>query len=186
MPAERRDVLDTLQRHGVSRAVAAELWRLARRLRSDTARRKREYAVTLDVASGQPVGRVLTGTATNTDMTPHLRAFRPEHRYVLLHTHPMNTSFSQYDVLILGDHASIQTMVAVGVDDTWYMVSRVPETGSLNPRSMFDECVNERRRLALQQVTPTEISHLAMESVASRHGLRYDRVTGSRDDRPHS
>jgi hypothetical protein len=84
-PADRADVISALQRHGLSRAVAAELWRIARTLRTNTRRRDIEYAATLDADSGHPVGSVLTGTTSSTDLTPHLRAFQAGHAYVQLH-----------------------------------------------------------------------------------------------------
>jgi hypothetical protein len=62
---------------------------------------------------------MLTGSATATDLSPHILAFQADHEYVVLHTHPRNTSFSQYDVLILAENPAIRAMVAVDVDGTY-------------------------------------------------------------------
>jgi hypothetical protein len=98
-PAGRADVIAALRRHGISGAVAAALWTTARDVRSRTRRRGIEHAVTLDADTGQPVGPVLTGTASSTDLTPHLLALQPNHEYLQLQTHPRSTSFSPDDML---------------------------------------------------------------------------------------
>lgn len=187
MPAERRDVLDTLQRHGVSRAVAAELWRLARSLRSDTKRRKREYAVTLDSATGQTLKPTpLPGSPTSTDLTRHIQAFEPERTYVSLHTHPNSTSFSNSDVRVLGEHAAVDAMVAVGVDGTWHVMSRSGEASITFARMVEGDYLTELNRLRQAGVDVAERPHLVMGHIVARHGWRYDRVAGSSDESPPS
>jgi len=96
--AERHDVLAVLRRHGMSGSCAAAIWATARDLIRRTRRRGIEHAATLDTGDATPVGPILTGSATSTDMSPHLRAFRSDRNYVLLHTHPNSTSFSPLDV----------------------------------------------------------------------------------------
>ena len=115
---QRADVIAALRRHGISGAVAAELWRSARTLRSNTRRRGIEHAVTLEAVTGQPVGGMRTGTETNTDLTRHIQAFESGRAYVSLHTHPKSTSFSNSDVRLLAEQSAIAAMVAVGVDGT--------------------------------------------------------------------
>ena len=127
---------------------------------------------------------MLTGTETATNLSPHILSFQPDREYVVIHTHPRNTSFSQYDVLIFAEYPTIRVMVGVGVDGIWHLLSRMPDAAITDPRAVFDDCVNERRRLASEQTAVAEISHLATEYVAGRHGLRYDQVMGLRDERP--
>ena len=180
-PAERADVLRTLLRHGISRAVGAVLWTAAVDLTRRTRRRGTEHAVTLDISDGQAVGRMLTGDASRTDLTPHLLALQPDHRYVQLHTHPTSPSFSALDVRILADHPPIGTMIAVGVDGTWYVISRQSDTNLRDRRVLYDAFLNELIRLQQAGAARSDISHRVMEHVADQHSLRYDRVTGPAD-----
>jgi hypothetical protein len=178
-PASRDDVLRTLLRHGISRAVGAVLWTAAVDLRRRTRRRRIEHAITLDISDGQAVGRMLTGDASRTDLTPHLLALHPDHQYVQLHTHPTSPSFSALDVRILADHPPIGTMIAVGVDGTWYVMSRQSDTNLGDRRVLYDAFLNALIRLQQAGADPGDSAHLVMEHVASQHGLRYDRVTGT-------
>jgi len=180
--AQRGDVIAALVRHGVSRTVAATLWTAAADLRRRTRRRGIEHAVTLDIADGRPVGRMLTGDASRTDLTPHLLAFQSGQGYVQLHTHPSSPSFSALDARVLADHPAIRTMIAVGADGTWYVVSRQPDSDIGDRHALYDAFLNELIRLQNAGALVSEISHLVMEHVAARHGLRYDRVTGLTDE----
>ena len=63
-----------------------------------------------------------------TDVSSHIRQFQPDREYVLLHTHPNSTSFSNRDVRLLAEHQVIRAMVAVGLDGTWYVMSHGGES----------------------------------------------------------
>jgi hypothetical protein len=180
-PAKRSDVIAVLRGHGISGSVAAALWTVARDLRTRTRRRGIEHAITLNIDDGLPVGRMLTGDASRTDLTPHLLALQPDRRYVQLHTHPTSPSFSALDVRILADHPSIGIMIAVGVDGTWYVMSRPPTASLGDRRILYAAFLNELIRLQQAGAAPSDISHRVMERVAGQHGLRYDRVTGPAD-----
>ena len=177
-PARRHDVIAALRRHGISGTVAAALWTTARDPVRRTRRRGIEHAVTLDAESGQPIGPMLTGTATATDVSRHILAFRPGHGYVVLHTHPRSTSFSPEDVLLLADHLSIRAIIAVGIDGAWHVLSRLADTNLGDPFTLVGDARRERLRLEREGVPPAEWSHLAAERIASRYGLVYDRVVG--------
>lgn len=181
-PAERAGVIAVLRRHGIPGTVAAELWRVAGDLRRRTRRRGVEHAVTLDAESGQTVGPMLTGTTNSTDLSTHLFLLHSDRKYVQLHTHPRSTSLSQLDLLVFAENDPISVMVVVGADGSWHVLSRAPDSRRYTPRALFDDCIQERLRLQRQQTLPEEIPHLAIEVVASRHHLRYDRIVGSTDE----
>jgi hypothetical protein len=124
---------------------------------------------------------MLTGDASRTDLTPHLLALQPDHRYVQLHTHPTSPSFSALDVRILADHPSVEIMISVGVDGTWYVTSRRPTASLGDRRMLYDAFLNELIRLQQAGAARGDISHRVMEHVAVQHGLRNDRVTGPAD-----
>ena len=167
-PASRDDVLRALQRHGISRTVGAALWTAARDLTRRTRRRGTEHAVTLDMANGQAVAPMLTGSATATNLSPHIRTFEPDHKYVVMHTHPRSTSFSNRDIRVLAEQAAIPVMVVVDADGTWYVVSqRGPSTVTCGLTVESDYLI-ELDRLRQVQVPVSERPHLAMEHIAAR------------------
>jgi proteasome lid subunit RPN8/RPN11 len=181
-PAERRDVISALRRHGISGAVAAILWTAAADLRRRTRRRGIEHAVTLDAATGQPVGPMLTGSRSSTDLTLHLRALRPGHEYIQLHTHPGSTSFSDLDVRLLAEYPAIHAMIVVGENGTWYVISRQPGISILDSRAVFYDFVRELQRLGQDQIPAAARPHQATERIAANYGLLYDRLIGSTDE----
>jgi hypothetical protein len=181
-PAERRDVIAALRRHGITGTVAAVLWTAARDLRPRARRRGIEHAVTLEAFDGRPVARMLTGDASRTDLTPHLLVLQRDHEYIQMHTHLRSPSFSALDVRVLSDHAAIRTMIAVGADGTWYLMSRQVEVSLGDRHALYDEFLDELIRLQRARIAGTEISHRAVEHVAAQHGLLHDRVTGPDDE----
>ena len=185
MPVERAEVIRVLREHGLTGAAAAEAWTTARELVRDTRRRGIEHAATLDADDGRPIGPVLTGSTSSTDLTPHIERFARGRRYVQIHTHPRSTSFSNLDLLILGSHPSVRAMAVVGVDGAWHVVSRLVETRMENSRALFDGFLQELTRLTREHVPEAERPHAAMLRVAARHNLRYDREMGPADERPH-
>ncbi len=119
-----------------------------------------------------------------TDLSPHITRFRPNREYVQIHTHPTSTSFSHRDVYLLADQRAIHAMVAIGVDGTWYILSRAEAFELTNPRVLLEQFLDEFGRLGTELVPASERPHVATERLAARYGLRYDRVTGSADERP--
>lgn len=182
-PAERADALTALHRHGLSRAVSAALWTAAQDLRRRTRRRGIEHAVTLHAETAQPVGPMLTGTPTSTDLSPHLRAMQTDHTYVVLHTHPRSTSFSDLDIRILSDHERIRVMIAVGSDGTWHILSRQYNSEVAHNRTVEIDFLRTLAAPPRAEIPPAEQIHVAMEQVAARHGWMYDRVAGETNGR---
>jgi hypothetical protein len=175
-------VIDVLRLHGLSGSVAAQVWFVARDMVRRTRRRGIEHAFTLDLSDATPVGSMLTGSESQTDISPHLRALRLGGAYVQVHTHPRSTSFSPSDLLTCADHAPIHTMVAVGLDGAWHVLSRLPGADFGEPRQLFDDFISAIRNLQAEGVVAAEIPHRAMESISARNGMRYDRVTGQTDE----
>lgn len=178
VPARRQDVMAALRRHGISGMVSAALWKASLDLVRRTRRRGVEHAATLDTSDGLPVGPMLTGTASATDVSRHLLAFQPGHEYVQLHTHPRSTSFSSQDLLLLASHPLLCASVVVGVDGTWYVLSGTPGARSIDPRQPFDDYQIAYRDLEGRQIASAERPHTVMQQVSGHHGFRYDRVLG--------
>jgi hypothetical protein len=170
----------------MSGVIAGELWRAAHHLSSETRRRGLERAQTFDTATGEAIGVPLTGSATGTDISRHILAFQPGCTYVSLHTHPNSTSFSDSDVQVLAGHAALISMIAVGVDGTWFVMSRDGEASVTVARTITTDYLIELSRLRQARVPLTECPHLIMEHIVARHGWLYDRVTGSDDGSPPS
>ena len=133
----------------------------------------------LDASDGLAVGPPITGTEFATTVSAHIQRFRPGRTYVQIHTHPNSTSFSPDDVLFLATQPQVRTSIVVGIDGTWYLLSRLSDDSTRNPRLPYDDYRREYRQLEQEQVTSAERPHAVMERIAERHGFRYDRVTGS-------
>jgi len=183
VPVERAEVVRVLRVHGLNGVAAAEAWTTAQELVRGTRRRGIEHAATLDADNGRPIGPVLTGSASSTDLTPHVTRFAQGRAYVQIHTHPhpLSTSFSDLDMLVLATQPSIRAMVVVGIDGTWYVASRLPTFSTVDRRAIVGDFLEEYRDAEAQGVPNKERTHTALERVASRHGVRYDRVTGLDD-----
>ncbi|MCC7368945.1 MAG: hypothetical protein IT306_11010 [Chloroflexi bacterium] len=182
-PAARADVLTALRQHGLAGVVAAALWSAARDLRQRTRRRGIEHAITLDIETAQAVSPMLTGTPTSTDLSPHLRVMQAGRTYVVLHTHPRSTSFSDLDIRILSDHERIRVMIAVGSDGTWHILSRQYDPEVAHNRTVEIDFLRTLAAPVDASVPPAERIHGAMEKAAVRHGWQYDRVTGESSGR---
>lgn len=180
----RRSVVDALRAHGLSGAVAAAVWSVARRLVTRTRRRGFEHADTLDAVDGKPIGPTLTGTVMSTDLSPHIAKFRTGREYVQVHTHLTSTSFSHRDLYLLADQDAISVIVAIGIDGTWYVASRTQTWSLTNPRVLLEQYLAELGRLDAEEMTAAERPHVATERLAARYGLRYDRIKGLADARP--
>jgi hypothetical protein len=177
---ERTAVVAVLRAHGLTGSAIAQLWTLSRDMRRRTRRRGLEYAAMVNLETGITVGPVISGSDDSVDLRRHIAALVPGRRYVQIHTHPGSTSFSHRDVAMLLSWAQIHVMVVVGVDSTWYVLSRV---GALTASASeaadaflieLDRVEDERPGLSLQERT-----HRVWLAIAGRLGLRYDRVKRS-------
>jgi hypothetical protein len=137
--------------------------------------------VTVDTVDGRPVGPMLSGSTTGTDLTLHVLAFRPGREYVSLHTRPRSTSFSNHDIWLLSEQVAIDTMIVVGVDGIGSVMTRGIVTSATLARTVESEYLRELDRLKQAHVPIAERPHFAMEHIVARHGWLYDRVTRPRN-----
>lgn len=157
----------------------------------DPRRRQIEYAAMLDVETGEPVGRRLTGTLTRVDIRPHLNAMLRGRQYVQVHTHPKGSPHSPEDAVVLGRNPEITAMVVVGVGGYWYALSDGP--GSAPRDDLRAGAVYGTRKSAFEaleevyhakqdagdltsQEAQCQHLHAVWERVASVHHVRYDRL----------
>jgi hypothetical protein len=113
---------------------------------------------------------------------------RPGRRFVALHTHPASSSFSDADAATFLVHSSLSAMAAVGVDGTWYVLSKPPGVVLAPPEQafrQFHEALAQllpwyRAQVQSGRLPPREAwrahSHEAWQTVAPELGLRYSRV----------
>ena len=174
----RAEVLEALQKHGLSGIAAASAWDEVRPLISATRRRGIEHAVTHDADSGSLKGATLTGTRSSTDLRTHLARFQPGREYVQVHTHPGSTSFSANDLLVLATQPAIRAMAVVGLDGSWHLLSHINPSAPRATRIPAEAFLIEIARLEKEGVEFGERPHRAMLVVAEPHGLRYDRLGG--------
>lgn len=178
-PAERRDVLGALRRHGLSGHAAASLWTIARGLTRDTRRRGREYSAMVDAESGIEVGPRLSGEAHQVDVLPQLLAARPGREYRHLHTHPSNGAFSPADSRVLLSNRQLRVIVAVGMDGRWHMMSRASDGEPVDAWTASDRFILAVRRLLDDDAVPiVDATHIAWSTLSDGLGLRYSRVEG--------
>jgi hypothetical protein len=130
--------------------------------------------------TGITVGAVISGGEDAVDMRRHIAACAPGRPYVQLHTHPASTSFSDADVALLLSWDQLRMMVVVGVDGTWYVLSRVKSPTASRREAIdaflieFDRVADEHSDLPLRERT-----HRIWLTIADNLGLRYDRVQRS-------
>jgi hypothetical protein len=180
LPAERRDVIAALIRHGLSSQAAASLWIIARSLLRDTHRRGREYSSMVDAETGVRVGPTLSGQAHQIDVRPQIMARRPGREYGHMHTHPSNGAFSDADVRVLLSNHELRVIVAVGIDGRWHVMSHSGTVAPVDPWTASDRFLMEFRRLLDDETIPmNHIPHAVWSSIAGDLGLRYDRIQGS-------
>jgi hypothetical protein len=139
-----------------------------------------------DLDTGLPVGGVVQGTDTMTDIRPHLAAMQAGRRYVQVHTHPRSSALSAQDAILFGSYPALGVSV-VGLDGTWYVLSK-PAGAALVPA-----LVGQRYRQEVAARTPAyqarvqageldpqaawrDHTHQAWLATAPQVGLRYDRV----------
>lgn len=147
-------------------------------MRRDTRRRGVEFAAMVDAETGAEIGRVLSGTPDGGDIRPHLALMQPGRRYVQMHTHPGNTAPSHIDVLLLLTQEQVQTVAVVGVDGSWYALSRGSSGRVASAHDAAERLVRTLHRLAAAEPSAPlrDRSHRAWLEIAQDLGLRYDRV----------
>lgn len=122
-----------LEDYGTTPAAARATVRHGQRLAHRTRRpRGVEYGSTLDAETGAADGEDLQGTrspsgANEIDYSPHLERLAPDRPYILLHSHPESTAFSDQDVALLVAYSPIRIAVVAGVNGTWYVVAKLAD-----------------------------------------------------------
>jgi hypothetical protein len=178
-PAERQDVVAALRLHGLSALAAASLWTIARELIRDTRRRGREYSAMFDAERGVETGPRLSGEAHQIDIARQLDARHSGREYGHVHTHPANGAFSAADVRVLLTNRDLRTLVAVGIDGRWHIMSRAPDMTPADAWTASDRFVAEFRRLLDEgSVSITDASHAVWSTISEGLGLRYSRIEG--------
>ena len=182
---------DELTRHGLSDAVARVVETQGDLLRMRTVEAGVEFAIALDAETGASVGLPLKGTAAGVDMDDHVRAMRVDGRYVAIHTHPASSAFSDVDVATFLRVRMLATMVVVGLDRTWYVLSKSPGAALQDHVEAAGRLRAEvlrlmpwyRAQVQAGRIDPREAwrvhSNEAWLTVAPEVGLRYSRVETS-------
>lgn len=178
--------------------VAARAVRLAGEdVRRRTAAAGNEFAAMLDIESGASVGDLIEGVGRRTVIAPHLDALQPGHAYVQVHAHPSSTPHSDQDGMLFAAQARLAAMVVVGLDGTWYVVSRLPGASPITPEqvlSAWEEALVALRPQLLARVRSGRLSrraggqellHRVWVAIAPQLGLRYDRVRPNRPGETH-
>jgi len=181
-----------LRAHGAA-AATEHIIRTGDVLRVLTRETSDEYLATFDVESGQAVGETVRGEGGEVDARSHLRALRPDRRYVSVHTHTRSTSFSVGDAIILTRTPALVAIAVVGVDGTWYLLSKqsaVGEADHLDVALAFTAALRAlqpqfRDLLAAGAVSALqadrELLHTLWKVIAPPLGLRYDRTVNGHD-----
>jgi hypothetical protein len=184
--AVRPELLALLRSHGLTAAVAARVARAGVILHRRSVQEGVEIGTTLDLATGRPVGPTLAGEHDSVNFTSQFATFRPGHRYLQLHTHPGNSSFSDHDLGMLLAHTTLRTLVVVAEDRHWYLLSKrggqaLAAAGHAQARwlrvffeiARLDEPRIARGELTRQEALVNEV-HETMARLAPELGLRYD------------
>lgn len=189
-------VLRLLRARGLSRAAAERMEAVGRALRARTARTGIEYGATFEAGTGEAVGELLVGGGHDLDFSAHGRLLQADRRYASVHTHPASSPPSHHDAVALATTPPLSLLAVVGVDGTWYVVSRVPGQAQVDAdrtAELFAAAFLIARREALraQQArgwtdshTRTAMLDALWRTVAPRLGLRYDRRQGNRPESP--
>ena len=184
MEDERFDHI--LVRHGLSEAAAQRIIRLGRELRRRTRRAGTEFAALVDADAGVPAGAIIQGTASVTDISPHLALVDPRRRYVNLHTHVRGTAPSDTDGAQLALVPPLVAMVVWGANDVRYVLSREPDVPIMSAEEIGAayhaerlSCIGEYRELVRsmrsERRAAVVMTHRLWERIAGGVGLRYDR-----------
>jgi hypothetical protein len=178
----------TLRRHRLSARTSRAIARLGEALRHRTVATGVEWSAMIDIVAGTQVGPIMSGGEDYVDADEQLVALDWRGHYVAIHTHPESTSFSEADARVLLANGPLRTVVAVGLDGGWYVLSKVPgrpTTSLVDLRLAFRRQVRTllpKYRLLVQsdEMDPVEAwrhqSHEVWQAVAPMLGLRYDRI----------
>ncbi len=184
--AGRPEIIALLRAHGAPPEAAHRIARAGELLRKRSVRLGVEVAALLDLETGRPSGPSLEGTEAHVDLAPQLRGLQPGRRYLQLHTHPRNSSFSDDDLRILLRHPELRTMAVVGQTGGWYLLSKrrgrptvtIEEATALWDIYYADAAEPNERLIAAGQLTPeaalAQEVHETMRRLAPEIGLRYD------------
>jgi hypothetical protein len=181
-------VVALLRAHGAPAEAARRIARAGETLRQRSVEAGVEIAALLDYATGRPVGPILEGQEDRVILVPQLGLLRPGRRYVQMHTHPGSSSFSDADLRVLLDHPELRTMVVVGHDGGWHLLSRrpgyptVPSAEGLTRWQLrfLEAALKDNALIAQGILTEAEAlaaeAHETMVHLAPEVGLRYDRL----------
>jgi hypothetical protein len=108
-------------------------------------------------------------------------------RYVQLHTHPRSSALSTQDAILLTSHPRLAVSVVVGLDGTWYVLSKpagaAPAPALVGQRYRQEVAARTpayQARIQAGELTPQaawrDHTHQAWLATAPQVGLRYDRV----------
>jgi hypothetical protein len=187
-PVPRKLVIATLTAHGLSPAVAEAVRRLGITVRERVIREPTECGTFIDAASGAQLGEIVDGTSNRLDVSALLRAMLLEHRYVCVHGHPWDDSFSPHDVALVLRFQAVCIVSAVGKNGHWHVVSLDPDADPAAPENML-AAFNAARALVapryealvqsgqmIRREAQSAATHEVWKAIVPRLGLRYDRI----------
>ena len=148
-----------------------------------------EFAALLATGTGALVGPVVGGQPDAVPVGGQLQAMRAGRRYVHLHTHPApSAAFSDADVGMLVAYACLRTAAVIGVDSTWYVLSKVPgrapalraeveQRFAVQVAALVPKYARLIRSGALSAAEAWRLhTHEVWQRLAPGLGLRYDRL----------
>jgi hypothetical protein len=187
-----REVVALLRGHGVPARAAPPIARAGERLQERTAQSGLEYAALFESDTGTQVGPVLEGQQDQVNLEYHTALLQPGRRYVHLHTHPGDSSFSHHDLAILLRYPELRTMGIVGLNGSWYLLSKRRGQPTAREQDGLDlwhvhyaraaEPNDKLVRLGIltePQALRREV-HETMTRLAPELGLRYDHLESLR------
>jgi hypothetical protein len=178
-----------LGRHGLTAAAVIGVSRAETELVDVTRRQGREFAVAIDMATGDS-SEIVSGESNEIDLGGILSKLEISGRYVQIHTHPAGSSFSDSDVAILVGNSVLTAMVVFDGDGSAYILSKGTSTARILPLTASIEWNRlyaasfARYRDAVQAGRLSNIeaaiqhTHNVMRVLARRLGLRYSRIRG--------
>lgn len=174
--------------HRIPAATALRLRSEAEAVRVRVAQTGLEYAFSLDILTGGMVGSICHGTAAEVDITEQIAAMHDSGRFVSLHTHAGSTAFSDSDADLLLSNRPIVTIVAVGVDGSWHLLSKLPGAAVAEAKVGVAALQRSVARLSPAYLALAEsgavtheealrqMLHTIWQLIARPLGLRYDRT----------
>ncbi|HEY7066034.1 MAG TPA: hypothetical protein VII06_31470 [Chloroflexota bacterium] len=181
----------TLQRHRLSARTIRTVARIGEALRQRTAATGVEWSAMIDTATAARVGPILSGGEAYVDLDAQFAALDWRGQYLAIHTHPNSTSFSDVDGGTLASNPPLRTIVVVGRNGTWYVLSKLPGRPTPNALDVRLAYLQQLRTIVPKyrtlvqsgQIDAVEAwrqqTHEAWELVALDLRLRYDRVVVS-------